>query len=381
MDQVIAHSLPGLFFWLLVGRRRRRTLAWGGGLVSVCSRAIERERKKLWQRRRVKSLQRWLQHAVPAPGEPAKLAVEAAVMAAYGHRQLPKIVWHPSPLALALEASIAEGGADIAQELNKRVWCDRPPHLAGTTRMLGRDASVWRAVRRVLGDRPDGRRRDPAWVGLEGSVWTGGFIARGSPQLDDLAAKRTLLAAADYLDRAWSGSSGDCEFSSAASVCSGVVFRGHLALLSEPPVLVKHDGRGLLHSASGPAIAWADGFSIHAWHGTPVPALIEDPSFDTAAILSDPELAVRGAMLEMRGYPQTLLNAVPLASDKTGRLWRTTERGQRCGLVELENSTREPDGTRKRYFLRVPPDITTPRQAVAWTFGLTADEYTPDTET
>ena len=50
-------------------------------------------------------------------------------------------------------------------------------------------------------------------------------------------------------------------------------------------------------------------------------------------------------------------------------------------MVEVRNSTPEPDGSRKTYFLRVPPRTQTAREGVAWTFGLTADEYVPAVET
>ena len=49
--------------------------------------------------------------------------------------------------------------------------------------------------------------------------------------------------------------------------------------------------------------------------------------------------------------------------------------------VEVTNSTPEPDGSHKYYILRVPPTVTTCREAVAWTFGMTADEYDPERET
>ncbi len=45
--------------------------------------------------------------------------------------------------------------------------------------------------------------------------------------------------------------------------------------------------------------------------------------------------------------------------------------------VEVINSTAEPDGTFKRYLLRVPPHVTTARAAVAWTFGVSARDYAP----
>jgi hypothetical protein len=49
-------------------------------------------------------------------------------------------------------------------------------------------------------------------------------------------------------------------------------------------------------------------------------------------------------------------------------------------MVRVRNSTPEPDGTYKHYFLRVPPNITRAKQAVAWTFGLEEDQYFPDLE-
>lgn len=49
--------------------------------------------------------------------------------------------------------------------------------------------------------------------------------------------------------------------------------------------------------------------------------------------------------------------------------------------VQVINSTPEPDGSHRSYLLRVPPTITSCRAAVAWTFGMAADDYDPDVET
>ena len=43
--------------------------------------------------------------------------------------------------------------------------------------------------------------------------------------------------------------------------------------------------------------------------------------------------------------------------------------GERAQVVEVVNATPEPDGSYRRYFLRVPPQVRTAREAVAWTFG------------
>jgi hypothetical protein len=50
-------------------------------------------------------------------------------------------------------------------------------------------------------------------------------------------------------------------------------------------------------------------------------------------------------------------------------------------MLEVVNSTPEPDGSFKRYWLRVPPQMQTAREASAWTFGLTSKEYEPLVET
>ena len=50
-------------------------------------------------------------------------------------------------------------------------------------------------------------------------------------------------------------------------------------------------------------------------------------------------------------------------------------------MVEVVNSTPEPDGTWKTYFLRVPPTTTTATAAVAWTFGMAEAAYQPSRET
>jgi len=49
-------------------------------------------------------------------------------------------------------------------------------------------------------------------------------------------------------------------------------------------------------------------------------------------------------------------------------------------MVQCLNSTPEPDGERRSYYLRVPPTVRTVHEAVAWTFGMAADRYEPEIE-
>lgn len=50
-------------------------------------------------------------------------------------------------------------------------------------------------------------------------------------------------------------------------------------------------------------------------------------------------------------------------------------------LDDRQNSTPEPDGTFRDYFLRVPPGMVRAKQAVAWTFGVSEEDYYLENET
>lgn len=49
--------------------------------------------------------------------------------------------------------------------------------------------------------------------------------------------------------------------------------------------------------------------------------------------------------------------------------------------LKVINSTMEPDGTYKNYYLCVPPNMKTCKQAVSWTFRMEEDQYQPSQET
>jgi hypothetical protein len=84
------------------------------------------------------------------------------------------------------------------------------------------------------------------------------------------------------------------------------------------------------------------------------------------------------------GYDRYLTDtgAEPLHRDETGVLWRIQlPDDEPVVMVEVVNSTPEPDGTSRTYWLRVPPRIRTARAGVAWTFGVPEEEYQPLRET
>src|SRR5262249_28896655 len=132
---------------------------------------------------------------------------------------------------------------------------------------------------------------------------------------------------------------------------------------------------GRLHRGAGPALGYPDGFGLHAWRGMPIPTSLvaELPRLDRQRIADESNAEVRRVMLEHYGYERYLREsgATRVGEDECGVLWRLDLPGDEpLVMVEVLNSTPEPDGTRRTYFLRVPPSTRTAREGVAWTFGL-----------
>ena len=160
----------------------------------------------------------------------------------------------------------------------------------------------------------------------------------------------------------------------------------HICWVSERHTTLHRDERGRLHCLTGPACAYPDGFAIHAVHGVRVPAdIIEKPaSITVARIDSEKNAEVRRVMVDRYGQARFLVDggAKIVATDDYGTLYRRELPGDEpIVMVKVVNSTPEPDGSFKDYFIRVPPTVTTAREAVAWSFAKTADEYAPSVQT
>jgi hypothetical protein len=147
-----------------------------------------------------------------------------------------------------------------------------------------------------------------------------------------------------------------------------------------------------LHNSSGPALR-SDVENLYYWHGVMVPAfVITKPEWITLKHIADEDNAeARRIFIERYGLSRYLLDsgAQKLAEDEFGELYRTEIPGDEpLVMVKVLNSTPEPDGSQKPYFLRVHPELcllrndglgdpqkATPLNAIASTFGMTGAEY------
>lgn len=102
------------------------------------------------------------------------------------------------------------------------------------------------------------------------------------------------------------------------------------------------------------------------------------PRLPVAALVTARNAWLRMRFFEVIGIENIVREAGSrISSDEVGVLWRIErdEWPEPVAMVEVVNSTPEPDGTHKTYFLRVPPDTATPRGGIAWTFEMAEQEY------
>lgn len=148
--------------------------------------------------------------------------------------------------------------------------------------------------------------------------------------------------------------------------------------------------RFMLHNETGAAVVWRDGSEDFFIDGVRVPKhfCTQPDAITCNEIRSYTNAEVARIAVAIYGEEKYVRDSGMqcVAKDECGELFMLDLFGERdpsfgvrrdvC-FVRVINSTVNPDGSRDVYFLRVPPSMKTPREAVAWTFGLAADQYTP----
>jgi len=93
-----------------------------------------------------------------------------------------------------------------------------------------------------------------------------------------------------------------------AESCGLVWYSSAVATISDRPEALHRDEQGRLHCETGPAILYRDGWSIHAWHGTVVPAhwIDQRDSLTPGEILEIENVEQRAAGIAILGMAKFL---------------------------------------------------------------------------
>jgi len=151
-----------------------------------------------------------------------------------------------------------------------------------------------------------------------------------------------------------------------------------IAILQHRPFEIHRDDQNRLHNTEGPAISYRDcKFStIYRVHGVNVPKKVIDRDFNAHDIENEENVEVRRVMIDLYGEGRFLeeTNAEVVNEDEFGTLFvkHLKDDPEPMYVVKVVNSTPEPDGSYKDYFIRVDPNmyggLKTARAAIASTW-------------
>ncbi|MFE4379258.1 DUF6745 domain-containing protein [Streptomyces cyaneofuscatus] len=321
-----------------------------------------------------------------ATGAADRSAAEEGVRRAYrtaGLAEPERIVWAESPRA-AVEAveKLADAGRSVREEVRTRPWAEERRRMYDELGPAGWSA-LWSATGAQLWE---------TTAALAERIRSGVVADLAGKPEDEGAVRLVLLdAVLGQHDAAWLAAfdgRGD-RLRGLAEVARNAGWwwpYERAVVISERPEVLHRDEAGRLDHGAGPALAYRDGFALYAWRGMPVPAafLAELASLTPQRIREEENAELRRVMLEYYGYDRYLTEsgAEPVHRDETGILWRIALDGDEdVVMVEVVNSTPEPDGTHRTYWLRVPPATRTAKDGVAWTFGMDGAAYAPVRQT
>ncbi len=121
---------------------------------------------------------------------------------------------------------------------------------------------------------------------------------------------------------------------------------------------------------------WSDDVDYDAFAGDAAIAVKNEENIDVTAadILACKNQEIKQQALKRFGYERFVAEAQMTELDRNGE----------NALLKCDDivfAYVKDSSTPRRYLLRVPPNMKTVREAIAWTFGMTPDQYNPLVET
>ena len=162
-----------------------------------------------------------------------------------------------------------------------------------------------------------------------------------------------------------------------------MVFDG-LCIISDRPRTLSFDAERRLHGETGPAIAFSDGWGVHAWHGTRVPADWIDRRADLKAetVMAARNVEERRAGIEILGWDR-IIATLPSrlidqdADPKIGTLLEIDLPGVDGSDPIRTQLLRVQCGTGRQFAVGIDPaaGAKTALDAQAWLHGLSAEDF------
>lgn len=162
-----------------------------------------------------------------------------------------------------------------------------------------------------------------------------------------------------------------------SKVCGWWTPLENVAIFQHRPEEIHRDAEGRLHNVNGPAVKFRgkNSKNVYSVHGVRVTEKIINRDYNVSDIEKETNAEVRRVMIELYGQEKFIIdsNTKCIHSDDYGSLYRKELEGDEpLMMVKVVNSTMEPDGTFKDYWIRVDPNayggLKTAKAAVASTW-------------
>ena len=288
----------------------------------------------------------------------------------------------------SVEDSVWDSVRDIVRaDVWNSVWDSVGASIKGNVGNSVRD-NVRDSVSASIRDSVSASIRDSVWDSVKNSGWNSVWDSVAASVRDSIYGQHEAawLSFYDYFNNV-------CNLKRLTEPLSNMMLLAksagwvlpheHICWVSERHNILHRDDRGLLHCENGPALAYPDGWSIYAWHGTHIPkSWITNKSQLTAEMaLTCENVEQRRAACEILGWESILqlLNASVIDADSDPQIGTLVEVS--IPGIGRERFLRVTCGTGRKFALPVPSNMRTAIEANAWTWNLTPEKYNPEIRT
>lgn len=164
--------------------------------------------------------------------------------------------------------------------------------------------------------------------------------------------------------------------------CGFVLQLENTCLVCDRPIKLSQDEQNRFHAEGEAAIKFIDGYSIYAYHGVRLPekyGLLHPNRWQARWLLSEENAELRRVLIQGIGYSRICqeLQAIELDSWREYRLLRIDNDIDVEPIYLLKMTC---PSTNYIHATRVPPDISTAREAISWVnWGVDPEEFVVET--
>ncbi|MEP0857248.1 DUF6745 domain-containing protein [Trichocoleus sp. DQ-U1] len=171
-------------------------------------------------------------------------------------------------------------------------------------------------------------------------------------------------------------------FQSLVKNCGWILPSEEIAIVCDRPRILSFDNQQRLHAEGAPAIQFADGYSLYAYHGVTLPekyGKLHPNQWEAQWIIDEDNAELRRVLIQGIGYERIAQELGAIALDSY----------QEYSLLKIDTDIDvEPISLLKMtcpstgfiHALRVPPEIISAREAIAWVnWGINPEEFSVQT--